>query len=317
MKISISFKYFQFNLLLATLITNISGFEINLDQYIKKAQEYYNEKYELAFDYMETLLEKKQEKLPFKYIESEYYIPQYNEKLNLITLNPIAGYPDKSVIFLHGITNNATDIYEKFADGNHPFPKNYKIIIPQADIKFKKYNWAKKLEHPPKKIWLNVNNDQKPNMNDLMHSYHRIENIIDKEVEHYASTYKEDDGSHGRIICSGHGIGCFLSYFTGLIYPEHEIQKSIIGFSGEFLNMPIFDRVESQYYHENENWDLNMFLVHGTQDNVIPFAEAYKAVERTKQLEKKNFEFHWVEGMSHELREESYDLVREFIKKHD
>ena len=246
-KMTVIFKYLQSIFLLAGLVTKIScGFFSVSDNPLEESHKQTNYQFKN------------------KLRQTEYYDSKKNKADGTITLTPKSGEWEGSVLFLHDIGDKAEKYYEMFIDDDSPFPKNYKIILPQAKRKF--YELYRYL---PLETWMNINDKEIPYENTMEDSAVRLGKVIDDEVSYYKERFGEESAK-GRVVCAGHGIGCIMTYYLGLTYPKPEYQKAIIGFSGEFLSTPVFDRLKYPDYHEGENFKLPMLLIHGVKDRIIP-----------------------------------------------
>lgn len=241
--------------------------------------------------------------------QNKLYDANYNEDNGTITLTPKSGEWERTVLFLHGLGDKTSEIYEIFINENSPFPTNYKIILPQA----KKINF-KACYYFPFTAWTNIGFDGIPYEDDMKNTAKLLGAIIDQEAAYYKEKYGPQ-GAKGRIISSGHSLGCIMCYHLALTYPKPEYQKAIIGFSGPLLSTPVFDRVKYPNHHEGENYKLPMLLMHGTEDELVSMDDFVEKQQNTKFPEKRNFQFEIIEGLDHEMGEESYESCRKFIKK--
>lgn len=70
-----------------------------------------------------------------------------------------------------------------------------------------------------------------------------------------------------RIVLAGFSQGCAMTLMAGLRHPER-----LAGLAGLSGYLPIADTTEAEAHAANR--DVPIFLVHGTEDPVVPFARA-------------------------------------------
>lgn len=103
----------------------------------------------------------------------------------------------------------------------------------------------------------------------LKKSQQQIEALIARENTRGISTDK--------IILAGFSQGCAMSLQVGLRHPEK--LAGIMGLSGY---VPLADKVPNERHTANQN--TSIFLVHGTQDPVIPVQRAEQSRDLLKSL---------------------------------
>jgi phospholipase/carboxylesterase len=122
--------------------------------------------------------------------------------------------------------------------------------------------------------WYEINFDEAgskmSNVEQAKDSLHKIEHFIDELVEAYPIDERD-------INLMGFSQGCILSY--GLILNNPKRYRKVLALSGYILK----DIIPTQFKKE-ELRDLDLFISHGTQDEVLPVDWARQSLKVFEQL---------------------------------
>lgn len=187
------------------------------------------------------------------------------EKKNL-TLHHLIKEPsvkkDKApvLIMLHGYGSDAQDLFA-FAE---ELPEELFIISAQAPFPLAPYGNA----------WyaIHFNNIQGKFSDDVqaVESREKIVRFLDEVIENYPV-------DPDNVTLLGFSQGTILSYSVALSYPEKI--KNVVAISG-YLN----EEIMKEDYRSKDFSNLNFYVSHGIQDQVIPVSWARKAPEVLKKL---------------------------------
>lgn len=157
------------------------------------------------------------------------------------------------LLLLHGYGSHEEDLFSFAAE----LPDHYYVVAARApyDLQYGSYAWyAINFDADENKF---SDHEQAKTSRDL------IVHFIDELIANYAI-----DADNVTLI--GFSQGTILSYAVALSYPEKI--KRVVALSG-YLNLDIV----TENYQNNDFSQLNMFISHGTVDQVIPVAWARKA----------------------------------------
>lgn len=92
---------------------------------------------------------------------------------------------------------------------------------------------------------------------------------------------EQEEERHGipaeRVVLAGFSQGCAMTLLSGLRHPKR--LAGLIGLSGY---LPMLDRTEAE--RSEANRDTPIFLAHGTQDGVVPYARAQASLAELQRL---------------------------------
>lgn len=159
------------------------------------------------------------------------------------------------LLLLHGYGSNEADLFSFAQD----LPDDYLIVSARAPLSLGYQSFA----------WYTINfNTTSANFSDIPEALN-AKKIIVNFIEELKSVFNFNSSN---ISFLGFSQGSILSYALALSYPEKF--KNIVALSG-YIKKELFDTKESSAYK-----NLNIFMSHGTQDQVIPIQWA----EQTAQL---------------------------------
>ncbi|MBC7539644.1 MAG: alpha/beta hydrolase [Bacteriovorax sp.] len=182
-----------------------------------------------------------------------------------------AGKP--MIIFLHGLGSDEADLFEL----KNEFPQDYTFISVRAPLDFfNGYQWYQKSDMASEAI----------QANDVRSSTKLILEFIPAAIKKY-----QTDSS--KVILIGFSQGGIMNYEIGLNHPE--AVRGIASLSGKIL--------PSTKVKINVQLDLkkiNIFIGHGTHDDVVPFAESVTASELLGKIST-TMEFHSYDRLGHSI----------------
>jgi len=188
-------------------------------------------------------------------------IKNKNVNTNPIIIEPKGGY-SYSIIFLHGLNDNAEHFQQFFEDINFAKKNITKFIFlraPKMNIYYKnKRNVAS---------WFNVyslplNASDTYNFEDVKKSRDKINEIIINES-------KLLNNNFSKIILGGHSQGACMSLYTA--YSADYVLGGVISLSGV-----LFEQAEINGNKEN----LKVFIYHGGNDKQVPIEYHNYTIER-------------------------------------
>jgi phospholipase/carboxylesterase len=157
------------------------------------------------------------------------------------------------ILLLHGYGSNEQDLFS-FAN---ELPDEYYVVSARApyDLQYGSYAWYA----------INFDSDENKfsDNNQAMQSRDLIAHFLSELVENYPIDSKQ-------IALLGFSQGTILSYAVALSYPE-KVQR-VVALSG-YLNEAII----AENYRNNDFSALQMFISHGSSDQVVPLNWARKA----------------------------------------
>lgn len=163
------------------------------------------------------------------------------------------------IILMHGLGSNEKDLFS-FAN---QLPDSFLVISLQAPIKLSNDSYA----------WYHLSFENgKPisNSTEAEASRLMIINFINTLKRKHALNEK-------RIYLCGFSQGAIMAFSIGLTVPEKI--KGIAVMSGRLL-----EEVKPSIASKNKLKKLNVFISHGTKDNVLPVSNAREANTYLKQL---------------------------------
>lgn len=157
------------------------------------------------------------------------------------------------ILLLHGYGSNEQDLFSFSSE----LPEEYFIISARApyDLQYGSYAWYA--------INFDANENKFSDHNQARESRDLISKFIDELIENYPIDSKQ-------ITLLGFSQGTILSYSIALSFPE-KVQR-VVALSGYLNEEIIIDN-----YKNNDFSNLQMFVSHGSVDQVIPVSWAKKA----------------------------------------
>jgi phospholipase/carboxylesterase len=159
------------------------------------------------------------------------------------------------ILLLHGYGSNEKDLFSFATE----LPEEYYVISARApyDLQYESYAWYA----------INFDADQNKFSDHVqaMQSRDLVANFIDELTQNYPI-------DTNAVALLGFSQGTILSYAVALSYPE-KVQR-VVALSG-YLN----EEIIAENYKSNDFSNLQMFVSHGSQDQVIPVSWAKKAPE--------------------------------------
>jgi phospholipase/carboxylesterase len=164
------------------------------------------------------------------------------------------------LLLLHGYGSNEEDLFSFAAE----LPDEYYVVSARAPYDLNPYGHA----------WYAINFDADENKFSDIDQAKESRDIIAKLINELISELPID---FQNITLIGFSQGTILSYAVALSYPEKV--KNVIALSGH-INTDLL----VPGYEKNDFRHLNMFISHGTVDQVIPVEWARKAPDLLKKL---------------------------------
>ena len=184
---------------------------------------------------------------------------KYEKKNSHIHLIPKDGKYTHLIIFLHGFGDGPKS-YIDFFENENVLPENIpiKVICLQSPFLFNNGfpvpSWFTITKFP-------IVSAECYNFEEAQKYSKIIEDVIEEEV-------KLIDGKYENIFVGGFSQGACLSLYTGLTY-KHLLGGVIILSGALFPQTKILE----------SNKELNIFVGHGENDNVIPFKESKESMK--------------------------------------
>ncbi len=164
------------------------------------------------------------------------------------------------LLLLHGYGSNEEDLFSFAAE----LPDQYYVVSARAPYNLNPYGHA----------WYAINFDADENKFSDIDQAKESRDLIAKLINELISELPID---FQNVTLIGFSQGTILSYAVALSYPEKV--KNVIALSGHInTDLLVPD------YEKNDFKHLNMFISHGTVDQVIPVEWARKAPDLLKKL---------------------------------
>ncbi|MGB1269273.1 MAG: alpha/beta hydrolase [Flavobacteriaceae bacterium] len=168
------------------------------------------------------------------------------------------------LILLHGYGSNEEDLFSFASE----LPEEFFIVSVRAPFDLQPYG------HSWYDIHFTADNEKFSDDDQAIQSRNLIANFIDELIATYPV-----DGDNVSLI--GFSQGTILSYAVALSYPEKV--KNVVALSG-YINETIISKDLNSKDHSN----LDIYISHGSVDQVIPNTLANKAPEFLNNLNIKN-----------------------------
>jgi phospholipase/carboxylesterase len=202
--------------------------------------------------------------------------------------------PDCAVIWLHGLGANGHDFEPIVAELNLPTSIRAKFIFPNAPIQAVTLNNGMQMP-----AWYDIYGLDKNSQEDEMgikKMSKEINMLIQKELDSGIDSKK--------IVLAGFSQGGALTLYCGLNYPQ-----PLGGLLALSCYLPL--REELAAFAKHAHRDLNIFMAHGTHDDIVSLSFAQQAKER---LELEGFEINWhTYACAHTVCAEEIRDIREFL----
>jgi phospholipase/carboxylesterase len=164
------------------------------------------------------------------------------------------------LLLLHGYGSNEEDLFSFASE----LPDEYYVVSARAPYDLQPYGHA----------WYAINFDADENKFSDIDQAKESRDLIAKLINELISELPID---FQNVTLIGFSQGTILSYAVALSYPEKV--KNVIALSGH-INTDLL----VSGYEKNDFRHLNLFISHGTVDQVIPVEWARKAPELLRKL---------------------------------
>ncbi|MDA0902377.1 MAG: dienelactone hydrolase family protein [Proteobacteria bacterium] len=212
-------------------------------------------------------------------------------KLQFFEAGPSFGKaPQQLVIFLHGYGSNGRDLLSLTNEFCEVLP-NAHFISPNAPFDFEApidygFQWFSLLSSDPKAIFPQI-----IQANDI------LDEFIKSQLKRFSLQYKD-------LILVGFSQGSMMAMYNSLRSKE-EI-GGLVAYSGKLI-LP-------SDLSEEVNSKPKMCLIHGTDDQVVPFEHLQRAGSLLKDLKVKH-ETHSIKGLGHTIDMKGIDIAKKFLSK--
>jgi len=175
--------------------------------------------------------------------------------------------PTASVIWLHGLGADGNDFVPIVGQMNLARVAPIRFVFPHASEMPVTINGGRVM-----RAWYDIpgaNSTQTEDEPGLLRSQAQIEALIARE--------KSRGIAASRIVLAGFSQGCAMTLLTGLRHSER--LAGLVCLSGY---LPLAQQTAAQ--RQAANHDIPVFMAHGRQDPVIPFARAAQSRALLEQL---------------------------------
>lgn len=197
--------------------------------------------------------------------------------------------PKKLIVFLHGLGSNGQDLL-----GLVPYLQD---SLP--DCHFYSPNGIQECDmHPFGFQWFSLQ-DRDPHViaKELELSAPQVLDIIDEKLAELELEYKD-------LILFGFSQGTMLSLYISTSLSDNI--SATIGFSGAFFEPKNLNDLSSP-----------ICLIHGTNDDVVPFQKLMDAEENLKRLGAKKIIAHKIDGLGHSIDLQGLKYAIDFINENE
>lgn len=198
------------------------------------------------------------------------------------------GAPDSLVVFLHGLGSDGQDLislvpyFSEALPGVHFFSPDG---IEKCDMAPFGYQWFSLRNRDPNIL-----------LEELEIKSMKILDLIEEKLNSLQLTFE-------NLILIGFSQGTMLALYLTMAY-EMNI-KAVVGFSGAFLPPKII-----------KNNKTPICLIHGTEDEVVPYDNMKQAQERLIGAGVNDIETHGIKNLSHTIDLSGLDFAKNFLIKH-
>ena len=219
----------------------------------------------------------------------------FDNNFSYIEINPPAE-ATHTIMWLHGLGADGNDFVPLIEQLNLPKNHNVRFIFPHALVRPVTLN-----NNYPMRAWYDIyalTRDAKIDKTGIQHSTQLIETLIQREIE------KGISGAN--IFLGGFSQGAAMALTIGLGFA-----KPLAGIMALSGYLPLADEVTANAPAANKQ--IPIFLAHGTEDTVVPFA----AGELTyKHLQKANYHVDWhTYPIAHSVSHPEINDIRAWIMK--
>lgn len=192
----------------------------------------------------------------FRFFRKQEFVmgPKYERNLTCIEIEPTMA-AKKSVIWLHGLGADGSDFVPIVPELKLPASLGIRFLFPHAPIIPVTINSGYQM-----RAWYDIvslNLDQHIDQTSMTHSVRLIQELIEQENNRGIATE--------NIMLAGFSQGSVIALMTGLFYPRS--LAGIIALSGY---LPIPQEALSKASPVNQK--LPIFMGHGTEDAMVPYA---------------------------------------------
>jgi phospholipase/carboxylesterase len=227
-------------------------------------------------------------------MESKFKIEKSNQD---IILTPTEGY-DSVLIFMHGLGDSAMG-YQDFFDSEYkPVPNRMKVVLLTAPRAAVTINGGMVMNS-----WYDIKNFQRGedsyDESDVVKNSARIRKVIENEA-------KKLENNFSKVFIGGFSQGACMSLHVALTHEKK--LGGLIALSGL-----LFPFTAKEIDNDETKKDLDIFIAHGSYDDVIPEPLAkitYKPLfeKEFKKLIYKSYD------EAHSIAMEEIDDMKKFIK---
>ena len=213
-----------------------------------------------------------------------------------ITIEPLSGEHETTLIFLHGLGGSAISFGPLFGDDLlSPLSTKTKIrLISAPEVQISE-------DGEKQRSWYDVRNGNKLinpeiyDMNDAKRVSLQIIEVIKEEVKNLG-------GKSKNVYLGGYNQGAAMALHVGLEYKQP--LGAIIGMSG-------FRFMETSEHKANKKTPV--FLSHGIDDKITHFETAKKTYQLNNWIQKDNVKFHEIDNYGQAIDVPTLDLLRTFL----
>lgn len=187
------------------------------------------------------------------------------KSLDCIEINPKKP-AQKSIIWLHGLGADGSDFVPIIPELKLPEILGIRFIFPHAPIRPITINNGYEM-----RAWYDISSlafDGQIDESGILYATHLIEQLITKEIDRGIATKD--------ILLAGFSQGAVIALTTGLRFTQS--LAGIIALSGY---LPLADKLIAQASPVNRH--IPIFLAHGSEDAVVPYALGKNAYVTLKQ----------------------------------
>ena len=196
------------------------------------------------------------------------------------------GAPSALLVLMHGLGSNEKDLYQ-LAKQLDP---RYMVVTLRAphEIGQDRYSWY----------------DLQRNGKDFSYSFDMLKNSRSKVINHIKLLLQEYKIDEDQIYVGGFSQGAIMSLAISLTHSD--LIDGAVVLSGD-----LYDEVESELTNYKIDPELKIYMSHGRNDQVLPFAEAEKDAKFLEKLDI-NFESNWF-NTAHTIGRENYISMNQWL----
>ena len=175
--------------------------------------------------------------------------------------------PAACVIWMHGLGADGNDFVPVISELELPKSLAIRFIFPHAPMRPVTINRGMVM-----RAWYDMSGElgaRRENAEGVRASQAQIETLIARE--------KSRGTAETRIVLAGFSQGGAMALQTGLRHPER-----LAGIMALSCVLPLADSVASEASPANR--DVPIFMAHGTQDEVVPYARARQSRDKLLEL---------------------------------